>query len=460
MRFMIAVGIAAFLAACTPQTSAPTATPETTRATAALPDLPAMRRFSTTTATAPQRPNSEIAADFIDLAFQMESGRRLLFLSRFNTPITLRVTGPVPASVGPDLSALLSRFRREAGIDITRVSASAEANINIEMLPQAELQRLVPQAACFVVPRVTSWNEYKRERRSATLDWITLRTREKVAIFIPNDTSPQEIRDCLHEEIAQALGPLNDLYRLPDSVFNDDNFHTVLTGFDMLILRAFYDPALAPGMTRAEVETRLPGILARLNPAGQRRSGDAPPRATTRDWIDQIETALGPGTGHSRRIRSAKAAVNIAQANGWGDNRLGFSLFALGRLELGEDADLAFQAFVDAGNIYAQSSVTAIQEAHVALHLAAFALSAGQADLALRVVNAHQGTVTRAQNAALLATLLMIKAEALDDLGRASEAQSVRLDSLGWARYGFGTELQVRGRLAEIAALSPGSGNS
>lgn len=46
-------------------------------------------------------------------------------------------------------------------------------------------------------------------------------------MFIPNDTSAQEIRDCLNEELAQALGPLNDLYRLSDSVFNDDNMHTV-----------------------------------------------------------------------------------------------------------------------------------------------------------------------------------------------------------------------------------------
>jgi len=128
-RRWAAVALIPLLAACTPQTSAPTATPETTRATAALPDLPAMRRFSGNTSTAPQRPNSEIAADFIDLAFQMESGRRLLFLSRFNTPITLRVTGPVPASVGPDLSALLSRFRREAGIDISRVSAITNNHI-------------------------------------------------------------------------------------------------------------------------------------------------------------------------------------------------------------------------------------------------------------------------------------------------------------------------------------------
>jgi hypothetical protein len=65
-----------------------------------------------------------------------------------------------------------------------------------------------------------------------------------VAVFIPSDVSPQEVRDCLHEEVAQALGPLNDLYRLPDSVFNDDNFHAVLTGFDMLILRTYYDAEL------------------------------------------------------------------------------------------------------------------------------------------------------------------------------------------------------------------------
>ncbi len=70
-----------------------------------------------------------------------------------------------------------------------------------------------------------------------------------MAIFLPGDVSPQETRDCLHEEMAQALGPLNDLYRLGDSVFNDDNFHTVLTGFDMLVLRTYYAPDLRSGMT-------------------------------------------------------------------------------------------------------------------------------------------------------------------------------------------------------------------
>ena len=61
--------------------------------------------------------------------------------------------------------------------------------------------------------------------------------------------------------LSSATGPLNDLYHLPDSVFNDDNFHTVLTSFDMLILRAYYAPELQSGMNEAEAARRLPAAL-------------------------------------------------------------------------------------------------------------------------------------------------------------------------------------------------------
>lgn len=62
---------------------------------------------------------------------------------------------------------------------------------------------------------------------------------------------------------------------------------------------------------------------------------------------------------------------------------------------------------------------------------------------------------TRGENAALLSTLLMIRAEALDGLGRTSQAQQVRLDSLSWGRYGFGTNAELGARLTEIASLAP-----
>ena len=53
--------------------------------------------------------------------------------------------------------------------------------------------------------------------------------------FIPSDASPQEIRDCLHEEFAQGLG-LNDLYRLPKLSLMMTTSHDP-DDFDMMVLR-------------------------------------------------------------------------------------------------------------------------------------------------------------------------------------------------------------------------------
>ncbi len=413
-----------------------------------------MKTFAGAGALVTQRSNTDVARDFLDLSFQLESGRALPVLTRFEGEITLRVTGMVPPSLEPDLKKLLTRLQREAGISIRRVGAGERASITIEALARDEMRRLVPHAACFVVPRITSWEAFRRERRSSKVDWTTLTRREELAIFLPGDVAPQEIRDCLHEELAQALGPLNDLYRLPDSVFNDDNFHTVLTGFDMLVLRAYYAPELTSGMSREDVAQRMPGILSRLNPGGERRIS-RPAAATPRGWIEAIETALGPRTPQSRRVEAARRAVSIARAQNWADARMAFSLFALGRLTLATEADVALASFLQARQIYRLRPETQLHAAHVAMQLAAFALSSNQPDAAVELVDASLAPVEQAENAALLATLLMIKAEALALQGQTQRARQVRLDSLGWARYGFGSDAEVRARAAEIAALSP-----
>ncbi|MEM6391022.1 MAG: DUF2927 domain-containing protein, partial [Pseudomonadota bacterium] len=413
-----------------------------------------MRRFSARAASAPARGNGAIARDFLDLSFQMESGRPITRMTRFEGPISVGVNGTPPPTLTQDLDALIGRLRREAGIDISRgTGGNGTAQINIETLPRARMQRVVPQAACFVVPRVGSWAEFRRARGSRNLDWTTLEVRDRVAVFIPSDVSPQEIRDCLHEEVAQALGPLNDLYRLPDSVFNDDNFHAVLTGFDMLILRAYYDDALSNGMTREDAAARLPSVLNRLNPRGARPSGPQA-TATSRAWITAMETALGPQASEATRIQAAERAVTIARNAGWNDTRLGFSFFALGRLTLSRDADRSVQAFQTAANIFGRAAPGGIQLAHVDMQRAAFSLSAGRADEALGLTSRALPAARAAENAALLSTLQMIRAEALEDVGRAVEARQVRLDSLGWGRYGFGSNAAVGARLSEVAALS------
>ncbi len=418
--------------------------------------LPQMKLFGPASPAPVTRSRAALAADFLDLSFLMESGRALEQFSRFEGPIRVDVQGTrTSPTLERDLAQLLNRMRREAGLDIARADRGAQAQIVVETLPRARLQRYVPQAACFVVPNVASWDEFVRNRRGPALDWSKVVVRTKAAVFLPDDVAPQEVRNCLHEEIAQAIGPLNDLYRLHDSVFNDDNFHIVLTGFDMLMLRVAYDPALQPGMSRAEAAQVVPKVLARIasgRPTGSDRDIERP---APRDWIDAVETALGPSTTNAGRLIAARNAVSLATDNTLGANREAFSYYALGRLTLGARSDLALASFLTAGKIFSTVPKARIQQAHIGVQLAAFALSTGQGKVALDLINDHIPAAMTAQNAALLSTFLMMKAEALQLEQRVSEAQAVRLDSLGWARYGFGSTAAIRARLSDIAAITP-----
>lgn len=455
LRRLPALGLAFLISACAGQEPSDAVPVTRTQSPdeAFIAPLPPAKRFSRRPETPAQRSNAQMARDFLDLEFQMESGRRLDRMTRFEGPVTLVLAGDVPASAAIESDLLIARLRHEAGIDISRVS-SGPASITVEFLPKAELQRQVPTAACYVVPNVSGLADYRAKRGSVATDWTRMDTRTTATVFIPSDSAAQEVRDCLHEETSQALGPLNDLYRLPDSIFNDDNFHTVLTGFDMLMLKVHYAPEMHNGMSRDEVAAVLPDVLARLNPAGG--SFDTIPAGsdTPRDWAAAIETAFGSHAPLAQRQAAARRAVSIAQARGWQDTRMAFAWFSLGRLNTGTDSDLSVQAFQSARAIYARLPGTSVHAAHADMQIAAFDLSRGRFAEALALTDEAIPAAREAENAALLATLLQIRAEALDGLGRPDEARAARAESLGWARYGFGSDVEVMARMADIAALA------
>lgn len=382
---------------------------------------------------------SSLTRDFMDLTFAMESGRGLHTFSRFEGPVTVALTGDVPPTAARDLGALIGRLRSEAGIDIS--PATGAATITVEFTSRSELRRMAPTAACFVVPNVGSLAEYRRKRGSDLVDWAEVTQRDRAAVFIPSDTSPQEVRDCLHEELAQALGPLNDLYRLSDSIFNDDNFHSVLTSHDMAVLRLTYSPTLHSGMGLEEV-------AARLGTSPVATSG------TPADWTRAIETALGRSGSLASRQSAADRALGIAQAAGWRDNRLAFSHFAVGRLLTASDPARAQAAFAQAAAIYAALPGGELQLAHVDMQVAVMALAGGAPEEAARLADRAMPVVRRYDNMALLATLMLIKAEALEALGNPQAAAALRMDSAPYARYGFGSESMVRSRMRDIAAVA------
>ncbi len=424
-----------------------------TRVQAIEETLPPAKTFTRAFPMPPGRSNANIAADFVSLHFALEGGAKLPVFTRFETPITVRLTGSPTPSMQRDLTQLLTRLRREAGIDIQQIS-DGTANITIEAVSQAEIHEILPQAACFVVPNSSSFEEYRRNRRKQISSWSRLRSRERLGIFIPYDVSPQEKRDCLHEEIAQSLGPLNDLYHLPDSVFNDDNIHTVLTGFDMLILRTAYAPELHSGMTSEQVKAALPGILRRLNPRGENIPMQ-PLSETPREWINAVQKSLRPQLNTQRRLRAAQKAARIGQEQGWTDHRRAYPYYLMGRMGQFDKPQDALRNYQTALQYLRATPGTEIHQAYITTQTAAFALALGKGPEALPELDKAIDVMMRAENASQLATLLLLKSEALNQAGRTAEARSVRLDSLGWARYGFGSETVVRSLNQEVAEGSP-----
>ena len=428
-----------------------------TRVQVAEASLPPAKSFTTARPSPPGRSNTNIAADFLDLHFALESGTPLPVFTRFQEPVSVRLTGTPTQSMQADLTRVLGRIRREASLDIRQIDEGI-ANITIEAVSQKQIHRILPQAACFVVPNSSSLEEYRGDRRKRKSSWTELRNRERLGIFIPYDASPQEIRDCLHEELAQALGPLNDLYHLPDSVFNDDNFHTVLTGFDMLILRTAYAPELRNGMTRDEVAQVLPGVLSRLNPRGDRIPAQ-PLSDTPRAWVNSVQRALGPRASGTRRLRSAQEAARIGQAQGWTDHRRAYPHYLLGRMNQFDDPEAAQRQYQIALQYLNATPGTEVHRAHITAQTAAYALAKGRGPDALPDLDDAIDVMMQAENAALLATLMLLKSEALRQAGRADQARAVRLDSIGWARYGFGSDVVARSVTQDVAQRAPGNTN-
>ena len=403
-----------------------------------------------------RRSNRTLAEDFLELTFALESGQSLNGLLRHEGPVFVVMRSAELKPYARDLSALLRRLQREAGVDIRPSADPARAQIHIEAVPSRQIQRVYPGAACFIVPGETSWRSFRAKPRRDRMRWSDQATLGTTAIFVPSDSTPQDVRDCLHEEIAQALGTANDVYRLPDSIFNDDNFHSILTPFDMLMLRTLYSPELSSGMSRAEVAARLPAILDRLNPAG--RGVPTLPRAPSSPaWKQAIETAMTRSNSADKRIDGANRAVRIASAMRPTDHRLGVALLTRGRLMLRSSPERAAADFARSWRIFRDAQGPQdIRTAQAALHLAVASLREDRFETSLRLANDALGPALRGENAVLASGLYAIRAESLIGLGRATEAKDARLESLKWARYAFGDiDGAIASAQAQLEALAP-----
>ncbi len=90
--------------------------------------------------------------------------------------------------------------------------------------------------------------------------------RQQAMIVIKAETRGLLRESCIHEELVQALGLLNDDERARPSIFNDDQEFALLTTHDEYLLRILYDPRLEPGMTAQEGMPIVRRIVEEIGP--------------------------------------------------------------------------------------------------------------------------------------------------------------------------------------------------
>jgi len=88
---------------------------------------------------------------------------------------------------------------------------------------------------------------------------------QRVVIVVNAERLLIRINHCLLEEMTQSLGLPNDSNEISPSIFHDASRRTDLTRTDLIILKALYDPRLAPGMPKAEAMTKVREVIAELN---------------------------------------------------------------------------------------------------------------------------------------------------------------------------------------------------
>ncbi|MGH6932175.1 MAG: DUF2927 domain-containing protein [Dongiaceae bacterium] len=88
----------------------------------------------------------------------------------------------------------------------------------------------------------------------------------ELTAVMPNFATNEQLRQCVIEEITQAIGLPNDSFTVRPSVFNDDDQFPDLTWQDELFLRMLYDPRVKPGMSRRAFEPLAHAIIEELRP--------------------------------------------------------------------------------------------------------------------------------------------------------------------------------------------------
>ncbi|MEM1343349.1 MAG: DUF2927 domain-containing protein [Pseudomonadota bacterium] len=404
-----------------------------------LPDTPVLYRALPAGET--RWSNEALAKLFVRLVFDAEWGARRVALVRFEGPISVGLEGPGAEQYRDFLERYFSYLRRHALLDIR--TGAVGRNLHIRFVEGADFRALLPGAACVVVPGDLAWEQYaERPDRLGGRAMVELRAIRAMTVFLPGSDEPHRVRACLLEEIAQALGPINDFYGLGPSVFNDDFAHLWPTRLDLLMLRVLYDGALRPGLSRAETEVRARAVLDRIHPAGQGAAPlPYPLRSGMRDWRTRMQRIVSRETGARARRALALALAEEAAIRVPDTPWHCHALLTLGRVLLRPDPDAALAALNKAGAVCARvHGGDDLRLARIRIERAAALLALMRPREALAETSGLERVLAAHGLDERLAAHYALKSRALRALGEQAAAERAEAQARTWAGYALGVE--------------------
>ncbi|MBX2855569.1 MAG: DUF2927 domain-containing protein [Rhodobacteraceae bacterium] len=402
-----------------------------------------------------KRDNAAIAQDFDYLVFETEGGRRFDQLNKLREPIAVAFLGQRFNEYRPFTRKFVQELAREADIDLflaetPEQASQAASRVHIRFVSFGEMDISTPDAQCiFLAGAEPFWRIIDDEARYAELAQQI--SPSEMTVYIPINATPEEVRECLYEEITQALGPQNDLLHLSDSIFNDENSHSRPTPYDLLILKALYDRRLQPLQSRDEVMALLPAILADHHPSGL-TSAAMPPLARWKELDSLWNTALShrnDAEAIAERFNEASAMANQLPAHDY--RRLAFEAVSLALHRPAnapeQFAELAERFEAPPFEDPLRAALMRVEQV-VALHASARWSEVPAA------ANGSLDTLARAGRDDRVAELYCSLSSALYSMGRREEALEHGAQCLTWTSYALGEDhpetMKVRGHFTRL----------
>jgi hypothetical protein len=201
-------------------------------------------------------------SEYVERGGTLQPEAQLSRLTRWEQPV--RIAAEFGARVEPDqatrdrasLAAYAGRLERASGHPIRMVESGANFHVLFlteddrigieprlrELVPGIEGATLraimeMPRSTLCLVVGFSQGGGYSYDR----------------AVAIIRAEHPDLMRlACIHEEVAQGLGLVNDSPEARPTIFNDNEEFGLLTRHDELLLKILYDPRLRAGMPAAE----------------------------------------------------------------------------------------------------------------------------------------------------------------------------------------------------------------